>query len=121
MLYEGRQIYFGQKDAAKQFFLDMGFECPERATTGDFLTSLTSPSERRARAGFEARVPRTPDEFAARWRDSEDRARLLAEIAAFGEEFPVGKEPLEKFVKSRRAEQAKHQYVKGSSITDPQV
>lgn len=115
MLYEGRQIYFGKKDAAKQFFVDMGFHCPERSTTGDFLTSITSPNERRAREGWESRVPRTPDEFAIRWRDSEDRARLLAEIDAFDRDFPVGAEPLEKFIQSRKAEQAKHQCVTGSS------
>lgn len=89
----------------------MGFHCPERATTADFLTSVTSPNEREAREGWESRVPRTPDEFAARWRESEDRARLLADIDAFDREFPVGAEPLQKFVQSRKAEQAKHQYV----------
>ena len=108
MLYEGRQIYFGHKDAAKKYFVDMGFHCPERATTGDFLTSLTSPNERRAREGFESKVPRTPDEFAARWKDSNDRAQLLREIAAFEQEYPIGQEHLQKFVQSRKAEQAKH-------------
>jgi ATP-binding cassette, subfamily G (WHITE), member 2, PDR len=113
LLYEGRQIYFGKKDAAKQYFIDMGFYCPERATTADFLTSITSPNERQAREGWESRVPRTPDEFAARWRDSEDRARLLADIEEFDREYPLGAEPLEKFLQSRKAEQAKHQYVDG--------
>ena len=46
LLYEGRQIYFGEKDAAKTFFINMGFDCPLRQTTADFLTSLTSPAER---------------------------------------------------------------------------
>lgn len=88
----------------------MGFHCPERATTGDFLTSLTSPNERRAREGFESRVPRTPDEFAARWKDSTDRAQLLNEIAAFEQQYPIGQEQIQKFVQSRKAEQAKHTY-----------
>jgi ATP-binding cassette subfamily G (WHITE) protein 2 (PDR) len=92
----------------------MGFHCPERATTGDFLTSITSPNERQAREGWESRVPRTPDEFAARWRDSEDRAQLLADIDSFDRQFPIGGEPLEKFLQSRKAEQAKHQYVNRS-------
>jgi ATP-binding cassette subfamily G (WHITE) protein 2 (PDR) len=63
-------------------------------------------------------VPRSPDEFAARWRDSEDRARLLADIEAFDREFPVGAEPLEKFIASRKAEQAKHQYATGCRCLD---
>ena len=114
MLYEGRQIYFGKKDAARQYFFDMGFFCLERATTADFLTSITSPNERLPREGWESRVPRTPDEFAARWRDSQDRARLLADIEAFDCQFPMGADPLEKFLQSRKAEQAKHLYVNQS-------
>ncbi|KAI9751254.1 MAG: pyruvate dehydrogenase E1, beta subunit [Chaenotheca gracillima] len=112
VLYEGRQIYFGEKDRAKEFFVNAGFHCPERATTGDFLTSLTNPAERIVRAGFENRVPRTPDEFATLWRESEDRQRLLAEIDTFEREFPVGGEQLANFKHSRKAQQAKHQRIK---------
>lgn len=82
VLYEGRQIYFGSATDARRFFVDMGFDCPERQTTGDFLTSLTSPSERVVRAGFENFVPRTPDEFAERWKTSTERKKLLVEIEA---------------------------------------
>jgi ABC-type multidrug transport system ATPase subunit len=42
VLYEGRQIYFGKTTDAKQYFVNLGFECPARATTPDFLTSMTS-------------------------------------------------------------------------------
>jgi ATP-binding cassette subfamily G (WHITE) protein 2 (PDR) len=107
VLYEGRQIYFGHKDAAKEFFLNMGFECPERQTTADFLTSLTSPAERVAKPGYESRVPRTPDEFEQRWLESEDRAQLLREIEAFEREFPVNGSALDQFRESRAAQQAK--------------
>jgi ATP-binding cassette, subfamily G (WHITE), member 2, PDR len=55
----------------------MGFICPERQTTADFLTSLTSPSERIARDGWEARVPHSPEEFEKRWLESADHARLV--------------------------------------------
>lgn len=102
VLYEGRQIYFGNIHAAKTFFVNMGFECPLRQTTADFLTSLTSPAERTARKGFETRVPHTPDEFAALWQKSEDRAQLLREIAQFDAEFPVGGEQLEVFKHARK-------------------
>ncbi|GMG00337.1 unnamed protein product [[Candida] boidinii] len=44
VLYSGRQIYFGPIDKAKQFFIDMGFECPPRQTTSEFLTSITDPN-----------------------------------------------------------------------------
>jgi ATP-binding cassette, subfamily G (WHITE), member 2, PDR len=109
LLYEGRQIYFGDIHEAKKFFVKLGFDCPERQTTADFLTSLTSPSERLVRRGFENRTPRTPDEFAAVWQKSEDRARLMREIDDFERQYPVGGPQLEKFRQSRRAVIARNQ------------
>ena len=109
VLYEGRQIFFGRTAAAKEFFVNMGFHCTERATTGDFLTSLTNPAERAVREGFENRVPRTPDEFAARWQQSEERAQLMTDIDDFHRKYPLGGEQLQKFHQSRKATQAKRQ------------
>ncbi|KAF9984142.1 hypothetical protein BGZ65_000928 [Modicella reniformis] len=63
LLYEGRCIYFGPASEARQYFIDLGFECPARQTTADFLTAITDPLERKPRAGFAGRVPRTPKEF----------------------------------------------------------
>ncbi|KAG9246527.1 AtrD, ABC-transporter [Calycina marina] len=112
VLYEGRQIYFGNIHRAKQFFIEMGFECPARQTTADFLTSITSPLERIVRDGFENRTPRTPDEFAKAWLESEDRAQLMREIKQFEDDFPVGGAHLDAFRTSRKAQQAKGQRVK---------
>ncbi|KAL4885009.1 ABC-2 type transporter-domain-containing protein [Aspergillus karnatakaensis] len=112
VLYEGRQIYFGSTQDAKRFFVDMGFECPDRQTTADFLTSLTSPSERLVRSGYEDRVPRTPDEFAAAWKRSDDRAKLMVEIEEFERQYPIGGPSYNAFVDARKAMQSKHQRVK---------
>ncbi|KAF9887930.1 hypothetical protein FE257_009452 [Aspergillus nanangensis] len=112
VLYEGRQIYFGPTTEAKKFFVDMGFECPDRQTTADFLTSLTSPAERIVRPGFEGRVPRTPDEFAAAWKKSEARAQLVREIDEFEQQYPIGGSSHQAFVDARKAMQAKTQRVK---------
>ncbi|PLB43646.1 ABC transporter CDR4 [Aspergillus steynii IBT 23096] len=109
VLYEGRQIYFGPASDAKQFFLEMGFECPGRQTTADFLTSLTSPAERLVRPGFENSVPRTPDEFAAVWMKSDARAQLLQEIEDFEAQHPIGGSSYEAFLNARRAAQASFQ------------
>lgn len=108
ILYEGRQIYFGPTTTAKEFFENMGYQCPDRQTTGDFLTSLTSPKERVAKPGFENKVPRTPDEFAAYWQNSPEFQQLLAEVNQFDADFPLGGKQLEKFQASRIASQAKH-------------
>ena len=112
VLYEGRQIFFGSTGAAKEFFVKMGYHCAERATTGDFLTSLTNPAERAVREGFEHLVPRTPDEFAERWKRSVERAQLLAEIDEFEKAYPLGGQQLQKFQQSRKAAQAKRQRAK---------
>jgi ATP-binding cassette subfamily G (WHITE) protein 2 (PDR) len=77
----------------------------------DFLTSMTSPQERIIRDGFEGRAPRTPDEFAARWKESAIRARLMTELDDYEKEFPMDAEHLERFKESRKAQQSRHQYV----------
>ena len=106
LLYEGRQIYFGRKDEAKAYFTDMGYHCPDRQTMADFLTSLTNPSERVVEPGFENRVPRTPDEFAQAWKNSQARSQLLREIEAFEQEYPIGGQHLQMLKESRKAKQA---------------
>lgn len=107
VLYQGRQIYFGKTTEARAYFERMGFECPARQTDADFLTSMTSPQERVVRSGFEDKVPRTPDEFAAAWKNSPERATLLEEIEAFEQKHPFKGESYDKFVESRKAQQAK--------------
>ncbi|KAF9895076.1 hypothetical protein FE257_004705 [Aspergillus nanangensis] len=109
VLYEGHQIYFGPTQNARQFFIDMGFDCPSRQTTGDFLTSLTSPTERRVRSGYEDKVPRTPAEFAKRWQSSQEFTRLTQEIDAFEGEYPIGGDSYKAFGEARRLMQSKQQ------------
>lgn len=74
---------------AKEYFIELGFQCPDRATTADFLTSLTSPIERIFRDGYEHSAPRTAAEFAVIWKNSSERKQLLREIAEFTERYPV--------------------------------
>jgi ATP-binding cassette subfamily G (WHITE) protein 2 (PDR) len=109
VLYEGRQIYFGSAKTAKQYFIDLGFECPPRQTVPDFLTSMTSPQERIIRKGFEDRAPRTPDEFAAAWKASVANAQLQREIEEYKNSFPINGPEAEEFRANRRAAQAKSQ------------
>ncbi|BGP42684.1 Multidrug resistance protein [Rhodotorula kratochvilovae] len=108
VLYEGHSIYFGPAEKAKQFFVDMGFECPDQQTVPDFLTSLTSPAERQARKGFENRVPRTPEEFEARWKASDEYRALKTQLAEYSQRHPVNSDELETFKAGRRAQQSKH-------------
>ncbi|KAI5287946.1 hypothetical protein KEM54_005599 [Ascosphaera aggregata] len=112
VLYEGRQIYFGRTDEARQFFVDMGFECPERQTTADFLTSLTSPVERIVRPGFEGKTPNTPDEFAAAWKNSAAYQKLMKEIEENEQKYPPGGHSMQAFIESRKASQSPSQRIK---------
>ncbi|KAL9123282.1 MAG: hypothetical protein Q9187_000154 [Circinaria calcarea] len=112
VLYEGRQIYFGRTEDAKKYFLDMGFLCPNRKTTPDFLTSLTSDEERIVKTGFENKVPRSPDEFAAAWKKSSTYAQLKKDITAYETQFPIGGESVGQFLTSRRAQQSRGQRAK---------
>ncbi|GEQ70600.1 hypothetical protein JCM33374_g4278 [Metschnikowia sp. JCM 33374] len=90
VLYEGYQIYFGKATKAKEFFINMGFECPQRQTTADFLTSLTNPEERVVRPGFENKVPRTAVEFSEHWRNSPEYAALTSKIDTYFKEVESG-------------------------------
>jgi ATP-binding cassette subfamily G (WHITE) protein 2 (PDR) len=108
VLYEGRQIYFGPCEDAKQYFVDMGYECPTRQTTGDFLTSVTNPSERKVRSGYEKKVPRTADDFEKYWKESLQYKNLKEEVEEHEAEFPMGGKTLEQFAASRKGMQAKH-------------
>ncbi|KAK0628794.1 ABC-2 type transporter-domain-containing protein [Bombardia bombarda] len=112
VLYEGRQIFFGRADQAKQYFISLGFECAPRATTPDFLTSMTSPLERIVRPGFEGKAPRTPDEFATAWRNSAEYKALRAEIEEYKQEHPINGPDADAFRASKQAQQAKGQRLK---------
>ena len=112
VLYEGRQIFFGRADEAKQYFINLGFECPARQTTPDFLTSMTSSLERIVRPGFEGKAPRTPDEFAAAWKNSAEYTALQAEIEEYKAAHPINGPDAEVFRASKHAQQARGQRVK---------
>ncbi|CAK9439978.1 uncharacterized protein LODBEIA_P40780 [Lodderomyces beijingensis] len=89
VLYHGRQIYFGPANKAKKYFEDMGWECPPRQTTAEFLTALTDPLGRRAKSGWEKKVPQTADEFESRWLHSQEFKSLLQDISDFNNSFDV--------------------------------
>lgn len=111
LLYEGYQIYNGSAREAKEFFTNMGYHCPQRQTTADFLTSLTNPIEREVREGFEKKVPRTPKEFYNYWQASQERSNILRKIDDY-----LGSQEIEdkrqQFSESHNARQAKNSRAK---------
>lgn len=87
LLYEGREVFFGSTDAAKVYFTRLGFVCPDRSTTADFLCSITNPLERIVREGCDDKAPRTVTEFAERWDHSREKAKLVADIQRYEQRF----------------------------------
>jgi ATP-binding cassette, subfamily G (WHITE), member 2, SNQ2 len=83
LIHEGKCLYYGPADHAKQYFIDLGFKCKPRWTTADFLTAVTDPHERAVIEGWEDRVPRTTDEFASMYRKSSAYNANLDDINAF--------------------------------------
>ena len=88
LLDEGRVIFQGPINEAKKYFVDeLGYECSERRTTADFLTSVTNPSERRFRPGWENKVPRGADELEKAFRNSRHYQILMEEVENAGNLF----------------------------------
>ncbi|KAJ5101248.1 hypothetical protein NUU61_003470 [Penicillium alfredii] len=73
VLAEGRVIYYGPRSLAKSYFEDLGFLCPKGANIADFLTSVTVPTERVIRSGWEKDVPSNLEEFESRYYQSSIR------------------------------------------------
>lgn len=77
---EGRMVYQGPANAAKKYFQDLGYYCPERQTTADFLTSCTDPTERRFREDFDGPIPKGPVELEKAFRESESYREVLQDV-----------------------------------------
>lgn len=64
VIMEGRCIFFGKATEASKYFNDMGYLPHDRQTTPDFLVSVTDPTARLIKDGYESKVPKTAAEFA---------------------------------------------------------
>ena len=80
---EGRMLYQGPANEAKQYFTDLGLHCPDRETTADFLTSVTDPAQREYREGFEAKAPKTAEDFEKAFKNSINYQKVLADVADY--------------------------------------
>lgn len=56
-------IYFGPVSQVKDYFLNLGFTCPTRKVTPDFLTGIAVHTERDVAEGKEKEVPNTIEEY----------------------------------------------------------
>ncbi|KAF9892548.1 hypothetical protein FE257_001657 [Aspergillus nanangensis] len=72
----GRMLYQGPAHEAKEYFVNLGFYCPDQSTTADFLTSLCDPNARQFQPGREASTPKTAEELEAIFKQSETYKRI---------------------------------------------
>lgn len=85
---DGRCVFEGPAGEAKQYFLDLGYHCPERQTTPDFLTAVTDPNERRFRDDVDPKsVPKGPQALEAAFRSSEHYKRIQQSLAKYEQEL----------------------------------
>jgi ATP-binding cassette subfamily G (WHITE) protein 2 (SNQ2) len=77
---EGRMLYQGPANQAKKYFEDLGYYCPDRQTTADFLTACTDPTERRFRDDFDGPIPKGPIELENAFRESEAYKNVLRDV-----------------------------------------
>ncbi|KAE8148001.1 ABC-2 type transporter-domain-containing protein [Aspergillus avenaceus] len=79
----GRMLYQGPADEARQYFVNLGFYCPDQSTTADFLTSLCDPNARQFQPGREASTPKTAEELEAIFKQSDSYKRILHEVDGY--------------------------------------
>ncbi|ABN65742.1 ATP dependent transporter multidrug resistance (SNQ2), partial [Scheffersomyces stipitis CBS 6054] len=86
VLYKGRQVYFGPILEAKAYFENMGWQCPARQSTAEFLTAITDPLGRTAKPGYEDKVPSTAEDFERYWLNSPEYKKMIDEIEDYNNE-----------------------------------
>ncbi|KAL2012125.1 hypothetical protein VTN00DRAFT_4843 [Thermoascus crustaceus] len=89
LIEDGKCAYFGRAEHAKAYFQGLGFECPPRWTTPDFLISVTDPHARRIRSGWENRIPQFAEQFQETYRKSDVFRAALNDIQEFEKEIEL--------------------------------
>lgn len=92
LIEEGRCAFFGKTEDAKAYFENLGFECPPRWTTPDFLTSVSDPNARRVKPGWEDRIPRSAEDFERAYLQSDVYKAALGDIESLEAETAKQKE-----------------------------
>ncbi|XP_044717671.1 ABC-2 type transporter domain-containing protein [Hirsutella rhossiliensis] len=114
---DGRMLYQGPVSEARQYFIDLGFHCPPRQTTADFLTSVCDVNVRRFRHGYSDRCPKTAEELEEAFRKSRAYQRVLEDVGDFEQHMSQTENvDAQTFQKSVRESKSKT-VMKGSSYT----
>ena len=80
---EGRMLYQGPANEARQYFINLGFHCPPQSTTADFLTSLCDVNAREFQPGREASTPKTAKALEQVFRDSQAHKAIWDDVCSY--------------------------------------
>ncbi|KAI9492436.1 ABC-2 type transporter-domain-containing protein [Zychaea mexicana] len=94
LLDNGYCIYFGPVEQARPYFEKIGFYCPPRKSTPDFLTGLCNPLEREVKSGFT--VPETAAEMHQRYLESDIYKQMMTELDDYEEKI-INEKPADLF------------------------
>lgn len=109
VISQGRMVYYGPANQARQYFIDMGYEPANRQTTADFLVAVTDPLGRIERPGHGlGQLPRTGPEFAAHFAQSALGDANRADMESYKHEFVGQPQRASEYLQSVQAEHAKN-------------
>jgi len=108
LIYAGHMVYFGPRDQAVDYFIEMGYKPQPRQTSADFLVAVTDPLGRFFQDGKDPKsVPQTPEAMAEYFEKSEMGKRNHEEVRKYKQRAGKDKQ-LEDYRASTQAEKAKH-------------
>lgn len=112
----GREVFFGPRKEARQYFISLGFADLPRQTTADYLTGCTDVNERKFQEGRDAsNVPSTPEQLEQAFQKSKYYQMMLDERSAYKKNMEADSARREAFLtafkdEKRKAVKAKSQF-----------
>lgn len=90
LIDKGKCVYFGPRQEAREYMVNLGFRDLPRQTSADYMTGCTDANERQFQDGrSEDNVPTTPEKLEAAYRESAIAKRMIAERDAYEKELAV--------------------------------
>ncbi|CAO1620658.1 unnamed protein product [Parajaminaea phylloscopi] len=84
---DGRCVYYGPRQEARQYFIDLGFADRPRQTSADYVTGCTDKYERLFQEGRDAsNVPSTPEALEEAYKKSDICRRMVEDKNAYDAE-----------------------------------
>lgn len=104
----GRQIYYGPRAEARQYFINLGFRDLPRQTSADYVTGCTDENERQFADGRNAEnTPSTPEKLEEAYRASPIYAKVIAERDAYAADQAAQEKQREELARAKAEDRRK--------------